>query len=115
MTQIENTSLSENVVILGGRSREHSTCDGRRVRKDHILFQMHGSLLPIHWTPLAYRATKEKVMRGPGRPWKVQPVVIAIDSDSTSTNQEIENEPPRDTEDAEVKKTRAFYTIQQKK
>ena len=37
-----------------------------------------------------------------GRPWKAQLIVIAIHSHGNSSNQEIEKEPPRDTEDAEV-------------
>ena len=39
----------------------------------------------------------------------------AIDSDSISSHQEMENEPTMDTEQAQVNKTRTFYTIQQKK
>ena len=71
-------------------------------------------LLPIRWMPLP-EPPKKKVKRGLGRPRKVQPKVIAIDSNSNSSDQKIENKPRMDGKNAEVKKTRMFYTTQQKK
>ena len=44
--------------------------------------------LRIHSMPLA--EPPKKVKHGPGRPQKAQPIVIAIHSDSTSSDQEIE-------------------------
>ena len=75
---------------------------------------MHGSAATDPFDAFS-RATKEKVKCRLGRPRKVRPIVIAIDSDSTSSHQEIGNEPPTNTEDTEVKKTRTFYTIKLKK
>ena len=70
--------------------------------------------LLICWMPLP-EPPKKKVKCGLERPRKVQPIVIAIDSDSNSSDQKIENKPRMDAQDAEVKKMRTFYTTQQKK
>ena len=58
---------------------------------------------------------KKKVKCGLEKPRKVQPIVIAIDSDSNSSDQNIENKPHMDAKDAEVKKMKTFYKTQQKK